>query len=170
MARPTETPESPTTSSRSHRWMGVLPFIGVILFLVHILAGLATGATGDWPRGLVQYGVFYLIGWAGIGGGISHVFFGRRTSASIGWAPSPFETEIGFANLGFGVAGVFATAYGPEYWWAVIVANSVFRVLAGVLHVREIVRSKNYAVNNTSILFVDFVVPVFLVLSWLAWA
>lgn len=167
MARPTETTD---TRSRSHLWMGLLPYIGVILFVAHILVGLATGATADWPRALVPYGVVYLIGWAGIGGGISHVFFAKRTSASIGWAQSPFETEVGFANLGFGVAGVFATAFGPEYWWAVIVANSVFRVLAGVLHVREILRTKNYAVNNTGILFVDFGVPIFLVIAWFAWA
>jgi hypothetical protein len=46
----------------------------------------------------------------------------------------------------------------------------VFRVLAGLLHIREIVRSKNYAINNTAILLVDFGVPVFLVCAHLAWA
>jgi hypothetical protein len=167
MARPTDTP-GPRTQRRLG--MGILPFIGLLLYLAHIVSGLVTGATDDWPRALVEYGVFYLIGWAGIGGGISHVFFAQRTSASIGWAPSPFETEIGFANLGFGIAGVLAPAYGPEFWWAVIIANSVFRVLAGALHVREIVRTKNYAVNNTSILLIDFGVPLFLVLAYLAWA
>jgi hypothetical protein len=167
MAHPTETPAQRT---RSRPWMGLLPYIGLLLYLAHILWALVTGATENWPRDLVAYGVFYLIGWAGIGGGISHAVFGRTTSASIGWKPSPFETEIGFANLGFGVAGVLAPMYGPEYWWAVIIANSVFRVLAGGLHVREMVRAKNYAINNTAILLVDFGVPVFLVWAHAAWA
>jgi hypothetical protein len=167
MTHPTDAPHTRPTS---RPWMGVLPYIGIILFGLHIVSGIVTGSTDDWPRDLVAYGVFYLIGWAGIGGGISHAVFGKKTSASIGWAPSPFETEIGFANLGFGVAGVLAPLYGPEYWWAVIVASSVFRVLAGLLHIREIVRSKNYAINNTAILLVDFGVPVFLVCAHLAWA
>jgi hypothetical protein len=163
----------PTTTTterpRSSPLLGLLPFIGVVLFLAHIVYSLITGTTSEWPEELVQFGVYYMIGWAGIGGGISHLFFGRKTSASIGWAPSPFETEIGLANLGFGIAGVIALSYGPEYWWAIIIANSVFRVGAGIGHIRSMVRDKNFAVNNTSILFVDFVVPAFLIFGYFAW-
>jgi hypothetical protein len=170
---PEEAMTQPTATDKprkaSNPMLGVLPFIGVILFLCHIGYGLLTGATSDWPRGLVQYGVYYLIGWAAIGGGISHVFFGRKISASIGWDPSPFETEVGFANLGFGVAGVLALNYSSDFWWAVILANSVFRVLAGVGHIRSMVRDKDYSVNNTGILFLDFLVPAFLVVGYLSW-
>jgi hypothetical protein len=164
----------PSTTSKqrsaSNPLLGLLPFIGLILYLFHIGWALITGATDGWPRDLVEFGVYYLIGWAAIGGGISHIFFSRKISASIGWSRSPFETEIGLANLGFGIAGVLALSYGPEFWWAIIVANSVFRVGAGFVHIRSMMRDKNFAVNNTSILLLDFGVPAYLVISYLAWA
>jgi len=154
---------------KSNPLLGLLPFIGVALFLAHIIYSLITDTTSEWPEELVQFGVYYLIGWAGIGGGISHLFFGNKISASIGWERSPFETEIGLANLGFGIAGVLALNYGPEFWWAVIIANSVFRVGAGVGHIRSMARDRNFAVNNTSILAVDFLVPAFLIFGYFAW-
>jgi hypothetical protein len=101
----------------SNPMLGVLPFIGVVLFLIHIGYGLLTGATSDWPRGLVEYGVYYLIGWAAIGGGISHVFFGRKISASIGWDPSPFEAEVGFANLGLSCSST--SSFRPFWSWVI---------------------------------------------------
>jgi hypothetical protein len=63
-----------------------------------------------------------------------------------------------------------ASSYDSDFWLAVIVANGVFRAGAGIGHVREIVQKGNYAINNTAILFLNFVVPAFLLLAWLAWA
>jgi len=162
----------PATAGREHRSspiLGVLPYIGVILFLFHA-AGLVISQPDDWKQSIVEIGVVYMIGVAGIGAGISHIFFGRSISRSIGWEPSPFEFEVGVAGLGFGIAGVMASSYDPDFWLAVIVANGVFRVGAGIGHVREIVQKGNYAINNTAILFLDFMVPAFLLLAWLAWA
>ena len=112
----------------------------------------------------------YLIGWAALGAGISHIFFGKAISRSIGFARSPFELEVGFANLGFGVAALMAGSYQKEYWLAIIVANSIFRVGCGVGHVKQIIMDRNFAVNNTAILFLNFVVHAFLVITYLAWA
>jgi hypothetical protein len=155
-------------AGRSSPLLGLLPYIGVILFLVHA-TGLVIGQPNDWEQSIVEIGVVYMIGVACVGGGISHIFFGRSISRSIGWDPSPFETEVGFANLGFGVAGLMASSYDPEFWLAVIVANGIFRAGAGIVHVREIVQKGNYAINNTGILFNDFAVPAFLLLTWLIW-
>ena len=161
--------ESDGRRRRGSRMMGVLPFIGVILFAVSSIPML-WDTPGDWQMQLLENGVVYLIGWAGIGGGISHIFFGRKTSASIGWAPSPFETEVGFANLGMGVAGVMAAGETPDFWLALIVVNAIFRIGCGIGHIRQIIQDRNFAPNNTSILLIDFGVPAFLVLGYLAWA
>jgi len=163
----------PTTidgaSRRGSRKMGILPFIGVILFAVASIPILQDPA-GDWQRQLLENGVVYLIGWAGIGAGISHIFFARKTSASIGWAPSPFETEVGFANLAMGIAGVMAAGQPPAFWLALIVVSSIFRIGCGIGHIRQIIQDRNFAPNNTSVLLINFGVPAFLVLGYLAWA
>jgi hypothetical protein len=166
-------PAAPTTSrsatSRSNPLFGVLPFIGVILFVISAISVLGSGSS-TWERDLLTNAVVYLIGWAGIGGGISHIFFGPKIARSIGWQWSPFELEIGLSNLGFGVAAVLAASFSPEYSLALIIANSIFRVGAGIGHIRSMVTDRNFAINNTAILFVDFVVPAFLFWAYFAWA
>ena len=39
---------------------------------------------------------------------VFHVFFGDTAAKFIGWDKSPFQTEVGFASLGVGIAGVLA--------------------------------------------------------------
>ena len=151
-----------------HRGLAVAPFIGLILFPVAAVPILAD-PTGGWQLELLQYGVVYLVGWAGIGAGIAHLLFARSTAASIGWATSPFETEVGWADLAMGVAGVLAGGQPPSYWLGVIVVSSIFRLGAAIGHVRQIVVERNLAPNNTAILLIDVGVPVFLVLGYLAW-
>ena len=77
---------------------------------------------------------------------------------------------MGFANLGFGVAALMAGSFQKEYWLAIIVANSIFRVGCGAGHIKQIVMDRDYAINNTAILFLNFLVPAFLVSSYFAWA
>jgi uncharacterized protein DUF6790 len=156
-------------SHRGSRKMAILPFIGVILFAVASIP-LLHDSPADWQTQLLENGVVYLIGWAGIGAGISHILMGRKTSASIGWAPSPYETEVGFANLGMGIAGLMAANQEPAFWLGLIVVNSIFRVGCGIVHIRQMIREHNFAPNNTSILLINFGVPAFLVLGYMAWA
>ncbi len=155
-------------SRRGSLKMAILPFIGVILFAVASFP-LLNDANGDWQTQLLENGLVYLIGVAGIGAGVSHILFGRKTSASIGWAPSPFETEVGFANLGMGIAGVMAAGQEPAFWLALIVVNSIFRIGCGIGHIRDMLRQRNFAPNNTSILLLNFGVPAFLILGYMAW-
>ena len=44
--------------------------------------------------------------WSIFGGFVKHTFFADEVAASIGWAAgSPFQLEVGFANLAIGVLG-----------------------------------------------------------------
>lgn len=166
---PLGAPKTQAATKRSNPLFGVLPFIGVILFLISVISVVGSGSD-TWRHDLLTNAVVYLIGWACIGGGISHIFFGPKISASIGWQWSPFELEVGFANLGFGVAGVLAASFSPDYALAIIIANSVFRVGAGIGHIRSMITDRNFAVNNSAILFLDFVVPAFLFWAYFAWS
>lgn len=160
--------EVPTADRRSRK-LGVLPFIGLILFTISAIPILRDLGDG-WQQQLLQNGVIFLIGWAGIGAGISHIFFGRKTAASIGWAPSPFEAEVGFADLAMGVAGVMAANQSTDFWLAVIVVSSIFRVGCGIGHIRQMICQRDFAPNNTAILAINFGVPLFLGLAYVAWA
>ena len=150
--------------------MGILPFIGVILFAVDAVPVLFGHRSADWKHDLFQSAVVYMIGWAGIGAAVSHIVFARRTASSIGWQASPFQFEVGLVGLACGIAALMSTSQPVSFALAVIVISATYRVGCGVGHVREIARSHNYALNNTTILVIDFLVPAFLLWAYHAWA
>jgi hypothetical protein len=160
---------APRASRAGHLVSGLLPWLGVLLFVAHASTVVSRQPDG-WRGDVVQLGVTYLIGVAGLGAGIAHLFFGRKIARSIGWQTSPFQWEVGCANAALGLAALQASSYGRQYWLALILASGLYRVGCGIGHIREIVRHRNFAINNTAILFLNFVVPVFLFLLWQAWA
>lgn len=149
---------------------GLLPLIGPILFVGATVLQFAGGAGDDWGKQLVLNAVVYMIGWAGIGAAVSHMFFGQKISRTIGFGHSAYEFEVGAASLGTGVAALLAGNFGPEYWFAVILVSSIFRIVCGFGHIRSMIADGNFAVNNTLILIVNFVVPAFLLFAYFTWA
>ncbi len=154
---------------KSSLWLGVLPFIGVILFLISLIPIVFGDFQGDWQNEVLRNAIVYMIGWAGVGAGISHIFFGEKISKSIGFHKDPYEIEVGFAGLSFGIVALLAPHFSTDYWLAIILVSSIYRIGCGFGHIKQIVEDKNYAINNTAILFVDFVVPAFLLTAYLMW-
>jgi len=152
----------------SNPWLGVLPFLGIILFVIASFP-LLSGSHTDWRHQLLLNGITYMIGWAGIGTGISHVFFGDKISKSIGFEQNMFETEVGYISLSLGIVALLASSHSTQYWLAIILASSLYRLMCGYLHIQEIIKKKNYAINNTAILVIDIIVPIFLLLAYRAW-
>ena len=156
-------------ATKSSPLLGLLPFIGVILFII-VSAPLIFGDHGSgWGRQLVGNGVQYMIGWASLGAGVAHLFFGAGIARSIGWSPSPFQREVAFANLSFGVVGLMSPGHTADFWLAVIIASAVYRVGCGYGHIREMIVHRNFAINNTAILFLNFVVPAALLVGYAVW-
>ena len=72
------------------------------------------------------------------------------------------------ANLAMGIVPLVASGFVPEFSLAVILINAIFRVGCGVGHVLSMIKERNYAINNTAILFIDFAVPAFLLITYYA--
>lgn len=166
---PSQTSQTPP-APKKHFIGGVLPFIGVILFTIVTIIQFVSPHTGDQGPIVVHNAVTYLIGWAGLGAGIAHLFFGKRISSTIGFEKSPYEFEVGFADLAFGIVGLMAASFSMEFSLAVILVSSIYRVGCGFGHIRSMIVSRNFAPNNTTILFTNFVVPAFLLIAYFAWA
>ncbi|AXH36124.1 hypothetical protein DVJ78_12495 [Humibacter sp. BT305] len=165
---PKSGPGSAGAQEVPNRVVGLLPFAGVVLFLIAEIVTIAVSGTGDLLYSTTQNAVLFLIGSSAIGNGIAHLFFGPAIARSIGWTPGPFQYEVGAANLAIGIAGVTGGFFGPEFWLAVIIVDLVFLVLAGVGHIREIVKNHNLAVNNAGpILVLDFLMPLVTLGLWL---
>ena len=94
----------------------------------------------------------FIIGVAGngIGGFIAHVFISDEIADSIGWdTGSPFQLEVGFANLAIGILGAIAAERRDGFREATVIAATVFAVGATFVHIRDILEAGNLAPGNT---------------------
>ncbi len=120
-----------------------------------------TDASTAFDENALRWVLFLAVGWTGVGAAIPHTIFARQTAKSIGWETNGFQYEVGFANLAIGLTGIYAANQdASQVWVAAAIAGGVFLTLAGVYHVVEIFRDRNYAPGNTAILISDFGIPI----------
>ncbi len=115
---------------------------------------------------VVKVSLFYLltVQW-GLGAAflaIPHILVPDRVASFIGWpAGSPFQLELGFASLGIALLGILCIWIRGWFWLAPVVAQTVFLLGAGYVHIQDILLTGNLAPGNAgSILFYDLVIPI----------
>jgi len=87
--------------------------------------------------------------------------FPEQAAAAIGWTPSPFQFEVGYANLGLGLASLYAAFTTFYARVAVAIAASCFLIGASIGHVHDIVAYGNLTSGNAGpILVTDFLTPM----------
>jgi 4-amino-4-deoxy-L-arabinose transferase-like glycosyltransferase len=87
---------------------------------------------------------------SGIGGFFGHVFISDSVAESVGWPTgSPFQLEVGFANLAIGILGIVAMGRRDGFREATVIAVTVFGVGATFVHISDIVETGNLAPGNT---------------------
>jgi len=116
------------------------------------------------PPAIAETYLLYLlviyVGVMGVATFVFHVFFPARASASIGWAMSPFEYEVGIADLTVGALGILCIWLRENFWLATAIANAVWLLGDAVGHVRQMVEQNNHAQNNSGIfLILEFLMP-----------
>jgi hypothetical protein len=137
-------------------WVAALACTGVAIWREPrpILRGFAVDR-------LLRYLFLFPLGLQGLWAFIGHVFFAEQAAASIGWANTPFQYEVGVANLGLGLASIYAAFRGFEARFAVAIVAACFLIGAGVIHIVDIVGRGNLAPGNAGpILVTDFLTPV----------
>ncbi|MFA4860345.1 DUF6790 family protein [Methanoregula sp.] len=109
------------------------------------------------------------VGAVGLVSAIGHVFMADRIAEMAGWPTgSPFQYEVGMANLALGVVGLLCYRFRDNFWLAAILANAVFLMGDGIGHVRDILLNANYAPFNAGVpLYWDFLFPLAQILLWL---
>jgi hypothetical protein len=110
---------------------------------------------------LLRYLLVFPLGLLGLWGFVGHVFFPAQSAAAIGWVDSPFQFEVGVANLGVGLASLYAAFRSFEARLAASLAGAAFLMGAGIIHVTDIVTAGNFAPGNAGpILVTDFLTPI----------
>ncbi len=112
--------------------------------------------------------LLYFAGFVFIFSSIMHSVFAKKMAKSIGWQTNGFQYEIAAVSLGLGIGCFYAVSHGVQAWVAVAWPIGTFLFLAGLNHLKEMIRQKNYAPNNTMILIWDFGLPISLTLLLLS--
>lgn len=130
------------------------------------LGGIRINQGGDAAPALAQWVLLLSVGIQGLVAAYGHLLRSEAVAASIGWSSNPFQIEIGYANLGLGIAGLTAPWLGAGGAWAVACFYAPFTWGAAAGHVREIRRTGNLAPNNAGpILWIDLLGPLTLLLA-----
>lgn len=158
--------------------------VGTIVATVPVvlwIAALVSTAVAVWraPRPitigliadkLVRYLFVFPLGLQGLWAFFGHVFLPEESANVIGWAPSPFQYEVGVANLGLGLASLYAAFKGFEARAAVAVAAACFLAGAGFGHIMDILAGDNLAPGNAGpILITDFLTPIVVLILLVLW-
>lgn len=119
---------------------------------------------------LILYLLAISVGASGLGGAFGHLFLSDLVAEGVGWpAGSPFQLEMGFANLALGLLGIAAISRRGGFRTATILATAVIGFGATIVHLLDIVAAGNLAPGNTIQNVSNLVDPVLLIgLTWLA--
>ena len=101
---------------------------------------------------------------SGIGGFFGHLFLSDQVAEAVGWpAGSPFQLEMGFANLALGVLGIIAVGRRDGFREATVIAVSIIGFGATTVHIMDIIDTGNLAPGNTIQNFANLVRPILLI-------
>ena len=136
----------------------VLGFIAALISIYRYPAVKSKALTADV---LLKYFCLFAIGITYIYNAIFHIYFHALAARFIGWADSPFQTEVGTASLGFGVIGFLATRKNFGLRVAAVLGPSIFLLGAAIGHVYQMVINKNFSPGNAGIIFYsDWLIPL----------
>jgi Family of unknown function (DUF6790) len=117
---------------------------------------------------LIQWVLFLALGILSLWSAFSHAVYSDRVAKSIGWAPSPFQHEIAGANLGIGLGAIAASILSGTAAWTMFFVAASFLWSAAAVHIIDMVRSKNFAINNAGPIFWwDILTPLTLLIALL---
>ncbi len=110
---------------------------------------------------LLRYLFLFPLGLQGLWGFVGHVFFAEQAAGDIGWANTPFQYEVGVANLGIALSSFYAAFRGFEARLAAGLAAACFLIGAGIIHIVDIAETGNLAPGNAGpIMITDFLTPI----------
>ncbi len=118
-----------------------------------MFAAALIGATliSDIPGAAERYLSWFLlmtVGLQGLWAGATHVFFPETGARYIGWETSPFQFELGVADLAIGVVAVLSFWQGLSFKAAVVAYISLFYCGVSIGHIRDMMKSGNHAKGN----------------------
>jgi hypothetical protein len=144
----------------------IFAILAVVAASIHLVFSSDSRSTRSAvAKTYLLYLLFIYVGLMGLLTAYAHVFRPLETSASIGWVTSPYEYEVGMADLTVGVLGILCLWFRGNFWLATAIANAVWLLGDAIGHIRQITLNNNHAANNSGIfLIAEIIAPLVILL------
>jgi hypothetical protein len=138
----------------------VLRNLPVFLFVAALIFAWLSRSGAPIADRLLNWILLLPIGVSGIWAAVFHLFFPEVAAADIGWEPSPFQFEVGMADLALGVTACISFWRSLDFKAAVVITNAIFLLGDAIGHVRQMIAESNFASGNAGVPFLgDLIFP-----------
>jgi hypothetical protein len=139
----------------------VLHNLPALLFVIALVIAAARRGREPAAERFLSWLLLLPIGITGLWAGGFHVFLPGTAAALIGWEPSPFQFEVGMADLAIGFTASISFWRDLSFKAAAVCAASIFLLGDAVGHVRQMVTAGNFAPGNAGVPFyMDILCPL----------
>lgn len=112
---------------------------------------------------IFRWMVLLPLGFVSIYAFIMHVFFPVMAAETIGWAPSPFQYEVGIANLAFGILGILSFKASYSFRLATVISSACWLWGDAIGHIYQMMQHQNFSPGNAGSWFwLDVILPFIL--------
>lgn len=139
----------------------VLHNLPALLFVVALVIAAARRGHKSTAERFLSWILLLPVGVTGLWAGAFHVFLPETAAALIGWEVSPFQFEVGMADLAIGVTACISFWRDLSFKAAAVSVVSVFLLGDAVGHVRQMLMAGNFAPGNAGVPFyMDVICPL----------
>ena len=145
----------------------VLTNLPTLLFIAAIVIAFATRRPASLAERLLAWLLLLSVGVEMVWAGFFHVAFPQTAASMIGWQVSPFQFEIGVADLAAGIVAIVSFWRGIEFKSAIVLYTVLFYAGVAIGHVRQAVEAGDYSPFNFGTLLVLTIAKIVLLLGLL---
>jgi hypothetical protein len=139
----------------------VLRNLPALLFILALIIAALASNRGPTAERFLSWVLLLPIGITGIWAGVTHVFFPEVAAGHIGWQTSPFQFEVGMADLAVGITACLSFWRDLSFKAAAVCAASVFLLGDAIGHVHQMIAANNFAPGNAGVPFyMDIICPL----------
>lgn len=149
----------------------VLSNVPLIMFVAAMLIATLVRRPAPVAERYLAWLLLLSVGIDGIWAGVFHIFFPGVASGAIGWDASPFEFEIGVADLSLGIVAVISFWRSLSFKSAIAFFAALFYAGVVVGHFNQAFVHGDYSPDNFGIMLVVTILRVVLLggLLWAVW-
>ncbi len=146
----------------------VLSNIPALMFVAAILIAALRRDGRPLAVRLLDWMLLLAVGAQGVWAGVFHVLFPEIAARSIGWQVSPFQFEVGVADMAIGLVAIAAFWKDLSFKSAVVSYITLFNIGVAIGHFRQ-AYAGDTAANNFGLLLVLTLIQIVLlpVLLWI---